>query len=185
MKLSGKSSGFFLLCLIMPSLVFAADYYRWEVENGVVHFSDSPPKNAKQSEKYAIPIIPSTSNAPPAPPSPSQPPTPLELNIPAKASEISIISPKNEATIHNNLGNIAVMMATNLPLSETQSLRLVIDGKKQQKQRKSLVLLENIDRGTHKLQAQLIENNKVVATSKLVTIFLHRAIKRKPTPMPI
>ncbi|MEI8608652.1 hypothetical protein A1OW_01895 [Enterovibrio norvegicus] len=186
-----RSFRVFLLSSLMlyfgaPSLSIASDeYYRWVDENGVMHFSDAPPDVSvelgiqidvvpleKQTTKTNIP----TPDAPPAPPEPE---------APAMATAVRLVSPSQEATIRSNEGNISIKVDTDLPLGKDQALRLVMDGEKQSTQSANRWQLNNVDRGAHQLNVQLLQNGKVIAATQSVTVFLHRATKPKaPKPTP-
>lgn len=187
-----RFSALFLICCVFSVQAFPSEYYRWVDENGTVHFSDSPPEfnlEIKVDVGFTATSFESSDiKAPPSPPSPSAPPlVTLSEDIVTEevleiASSIALISPPNEATIRNNQGNIIVKASTDFPLGENQSIRVLLDGKKQTNQQRNTVTLENIDRGSHTLSVQLIDNGKVISASRRITVFLHRAIFRKKTP---
>ncbi|MGF1708098.1 DUF4124 domain-containing protein [Enterovibrio baiacu] len=175
-----------LLYFGATSMSIASDeYYRWVDENGVMHFSDAPPDVSleldiqvdvvaleKQTTKTKIP----TPDAPPAPPAPE---------APAMATAVRLVSPSHEATIRSNEGNISIHVETDLPLGKNQTLRLVMDGNKRAPQTANSWQLNNVDRGTHHVNVQLLQNGKVIAATQSVTVFLHRATKPKaPKPTP-
>ncbi|MDD1795679.1 DUF4124 domain-containing protein [Enterovibrio makurazakiensis] len=173
-----------LLLGALSNTAHSDEYYRWVDENGTLHLSDSKPEFSVNVE---VLIQPNTANthSPETPPTPPTPPTP---DAPAIASHIKLLSPINEATLRNNQGNINIELSTDLPLGKDQRVRAVIDGKPQKPQRNLQIELVNIDRGSHTIKVQLLQDGKVIADSSSVTVFLHRAIqqkapsKGKPTP---
>ncbi|MDD1783567.1 DUF4124 domain-containing protein [Enterovibrio sp. ZSDZ35] len=173
--------GALLLGCALTSPATADSYYRWVDENGVVHFSDSPPEASieLEIELKAIPLNTSPQIA--APPSPDAPPVPPVPDAPM-ASDILLLSPLDEETIRNSEGSITVSVSTDLPLGENQSVRAVIDGKAQKSQQGLSIELNNIDRGEHSIKVQLIQDGKVIASSDSATVFLHRTIHRKAPP---
>ncbi len=101
------------------------------------------------------------------------------------ATVVRLVSPSQEATIRSNEGNISIKVDTDLPLGKDQALRLVMDGEKQSTQSANRWQLNNVDRGSHQLNVQLLQNGKVIAATQSVTVFLHRATKPKaPKPTP-
>lgn len=173
--------------LLMPTS--AREYYRWVDENGTIHFSDLPPElnidinidittysfdesiDVNRNIKIPLPVIP------------PEPPGVVdileELEFLEIATRIRLASPQNDATIRNNQGDIAVKVNTNNPLGDNQWIRVLLDGKIHAKKQSNLITLKNIDRGSHTLAAQLLENGKVIAKTKRITVFLHRAILHK------
>ncbi|KXF82523.1 DUF4124 domain-containing protein [Enterovibrio coralii] len=173
--------GALLLCCAISAPSVAGSYYRWVDENGVVHFSDSPPEVSLELEIELKDIPLSTSPQVVAPPSPDAPPVPPEPEAPS-ATDVLLLSPLDEETIRNNEGNISLSLTTDLPLGKGQSVRAVIDGKAQKAQQGLSIELNNVDRGEHAIKVQLLQDGKVIATSKSVTVFLHRNIHRKTPP---
>lgn len=53
-----RTTGIGLFFVLSASAVAAQTVYRWEDERGVVHFSDAPPRNAKNVESRNLPSVP-------------------------------------------------------------------------------------------------------------------------------
>ncbi|KAB7657827.1 hypothetical protein [Plesiomonas shigelloides] len=180
----------FCLTLLFATLSAFASETRlicsWTDANGITHFSTNQPKGATCREitpaapiKYDSGKLPSTrlnnnanasarstrssTNAGPA----------LAGNV---ATQIAILSPIDEATVRNNSGNIDVTVMVVPKLAEQQTIQLKIDGQAVGEPSRSIQQqLHNIDRGSHQLSADLLENGKVIASAPPVTVFLHRA----------
>jgi len=92
------------------------------------------------------------------------------------ATQIAISSPASGDTVHDNEGNVAVTVVAQ-GAGEGHTIRLLLDGAPYgSNQRVPWFRLENIDRGEHTLQAQLInEDNRVIAESRPVTFYMWRA----------
>jgi hypothetical protein len=57
-----------------------------------------------------------------------------------------------------------------------QTIQLLLDNRPYgAPQVHTLWLMKNIDRGTHTLTLQIIENGKIIASSNTITVHLHRA----------
>ncbi|WP_407331881.1 DUF4124 domain-containing protein [Enterovibrio sp. 27052020O] len=176
-----------LLLLIgaLSNTAISGEYYRWVDENGTVHFSDARPEISMEIEiDVDVLIQPDTStyDSPPISPTPSTPTSPPAPDTPALASRLELLSPSNDDTIRNNEGIINITLATDLPLGKNQKIRPVIDGKSQKSQRSLQFELDNLDRGSHTIKVQLLQDGKVIAVTPSVTVFLHRAIQRKAPP---
>ncbi|WP_064601562.1 DUF4124 domain-containing protein [Photobacterium sp. J15] len=182
-----KSSRLFILTFLLTSLfstttVQASTIYTWEDEKGVVHFSDQPRPGA-DTINLNIPE-PSNSKAKSADKSQTTNPQPEQTKEPAlPAATISLISPLHEQTVRNNEGIIDVSVVSNRKLTKGHNARLLLDGKPYGRpQTKFNWQLHNIDRGSHTLQAQLLKHGKVIASSDMITVYLHRAsiLNRQP-----
>jgi C4-dicarboxylate-specific signal transduction histidine kinase len=90
--------------------------------------------------------------------------------------EVRIVAPDNDTTIHSNNGHLSVEVTLTPALAAGDRLALLLDAKKVAQERKLHFKLNNIDRGTHTLQAQVIAaDGKVLATSPLVVFHMWHA----------
>ena len=89
--------------------------------------------------------------------------------------EVTISSPASGETLHDNEGNVRVTLA--IQGAGVPGIRPLLDGKPYgPDQRTSTFILENVDRGEHVLQVQVIDaKGDVVATSQPLTFYLWRA----------
>jgi hypothetical protein len=92
------------------------------------------------------------------------------------AQDISIVAPAAEETVHDNLGNVTVVVSHN-PAPPSSKVRILVDGQQAgPAQQSDTFALEGIERGAHTLQAQLLApSGKVLATSAPVTFYLWKA----------
>jgi hypothetical protein len=108
------------------------------------------------------------------------------------AADISIVSPRDKETIHDNFGNVTVTVRATL--TGRQRIRLLLDGAPVGTDTNQLEIpLEGIDRGEHMLEALLVDDKDLVhATSQTITFYMWRASsqlpgraqKPKPPPQP-
>jgi hypothetical protein len=113
---------------------------------------------------------------------------------PAGAPALTVTAPRSDETIHDNNGTLAVTVSLQgAALGEGRRLRALIDGQPYGGDQSTLGFsLNDIDRGEHTLQVQLIDANGVVlATSIPVRFHMWRASAlsplsppRKPAPPP-
>lgn len=161
---------FGIALLGFASVAQAAAIYTWKDENGIIHFSDKPQKNAKTVE------------LPPAKTQKSL--KPLAATIDDKATLpapfVRFLTPIHEETVRDNSGNITVEALSNRPLEAPFAYRLLLDQTPHGEiQSKNQWQLSNIDRGEHTLQLQLLKGQQVIATSPAITVYLHRAQVRR------
>lgn len=106
----------------------------------------------------------------------------LAAAMPALAAQISIVSPVSNQTIHSNQGKLAVEVsrAGAPPGART---RLVLDGAARPgTNRGNVIELDGINRGSHRLQAVLLDaRGKQIAASAPVTFYMWHASRLFPS----
>lgn len=159
-----------LISLLIISSNSLATVYRWVDENGKVHYSDEPKANAE-----AIDLNENTQNK-------------ISIKIPPKANvtmkenaavkyAIIITSPKEEATIRDNNGELTVNVSVAPQLPRGSMLTLLVDGVLTEgPQTAATFKLSGIFRGEHTIVVNAVaQNGKVLASSSPRKIFLHQA----------
>lgn len=180
---------FSLILLILPVYAaFAQTVYTWEDSNGVLHFGDEP--QAKEAKKVVLSDINADAPMPKyASPTPIKPKgtqqelanqQPLEDAHSKKealpALTISLTSPTHDDTIRSNRGDIKITGALNRKIGIGEQLQLLVDGHRYGAPvTKPNWHLTNIDRGSHTLSIQAYQSGKLIASSEVITIHLHRA----------
>jgi hypothetical protein len=158
----------FLILIMLPFVVWA-DIYMWNDKNGVAHFSETPVPGAQRAQleniqTYAAPILP-VDKAPNS-----------TANIKPNYKDLRIIQPADQQTILNNKqGDITIKIAVQPKLQNNHKFQLLLDGKVLLVQKQAVFKLNNIDRGTHTLQMQVIDKqNKILINSSAITIYVQR-----------
>jgi hypothetical protein len=151
----------------------AGKVYSWVDEKGVVVFSDSPRKGAKEviikSQAIRMPAtdtrILSQSDAPPS-----------------QKYHVAITLPQHQDTIRDNNGSVTVTSKVSPDFERGYLLQLKLDGQLWGKpQSRGLFMLKGIDRGEHQIVIELLNRaNNVVASSKAVTFYLFRTSMIRP-----
>jgi len=163
-----------LALLVMLAGVVAADteLYKWTDKDGSVHYSDQPGPGA---EKITVPDVP-TIAAPPLPEAAASPP-PTAFRYRA----VSINEPPNNGTVRDNTGAVNVTVDVIPPLRADLGhfVRVSLAGQTQDGIATQFAFA-NIDRGTHTVQASVVdrEGNTLVSSSSSFT--LHRISKLLP-----
>ncbi|MGE5129552.1 MAG: hypothetical protein ACM3IK_07970 [Sphingomonadaceae bacterium] len=100
----------------------------------------------------------------------------------AQAAEIAIVQPANEETIHSNQGDLTVQVAVSGGAPDG-SVQLVLDGAVlPHSYRANVIELIGIDRGTHTLQAMLLDaKGERLAASQPVTFYMWHASRLFPS----
>jgi hypothetical protein len=149
---------------------------------GNVVYSDKPTANAQPVTLTPISIV----SPPPATAVPVDATMPKKPVISASYKQLDIVSPQNDATIWDNNGNFSVQISMEPALVAGDTLQIMLDGKVVASSSSSTSFnITGIDRGTHIVQAQIINAQQaVVKTSQSITIFLHRTIASQQNRCP-
>jgi hypothetical protein len=157
-----------IISFVLPMTVMAAIYQSTD-QSGNVIFSDMPGAGSKvitspEPQTFKAPAL--SSNQVP------QQEEPL-----FKYAKFAILSPENNGTVRDNSGNVMINLAIDPPLRETDKVQLIMDGNNLYVPiQASVINLTNVDRGTHTVQVQIIDDkNQVIATTNAVTFHLHQA----------
>ncbi|MCI0401806.1 MAG: DUF4124 domain-containing protein [Gammaproteobacteria bacterium] len=175
----------FLILALGLSLSASAAVYRWVDENGNVVYSDKPQPGAEAIEMREIQTI----QAPPvAPITAKEVPPPPEF---PGYEQVAIVSPENDAAVRENAGNVTVTVALEPALQTTLGHRiaLFVDGAQVSEPGTATQFsLINMDRGTHTLEAKVIDSDgKAIASSPPSEFHLlrHSILLPTPTPTPL
>ena len=154
--------------LLMPIIVAAETVYKTIDADGNIGFSDQSSSDATKIEIRPAPALtmPATRELPRD--------DEVEENVTGYA-ELAIRRPLDEETIRSNSGNLNVVLALTPVLEPNHNVVLQLDSKEIATAASLNFLLNNIDRGEHRLRAQVVdENKKVLIESEEVTFFLLR-----------
>lgn len=179
-----------IACLVGATTSGAASsrIYRTVDEQGNVVFTDVPPREDEESAQIVI-ETPNSFDAREAIPQRDAwivEPTD-EAAAPAFTYEsLSIVSPQNDEAVRENAGNLSIVANVNPRLQYGHVMRLMMDGAVIQEGRQTTFTLANVDRGTHVIGLEIIdEQGQVVARSDDSTFHMLRYhIKPQPRPQP-
>ncbi|WP_025566039.1 DUF4124 domain-containing protein [Psychromonas sp. SP041] len=162
-----------LLCFYASLISAEAKIYHWVDADGKTHFADTAPPGTAE-------IIVENKNLV-STPQQQQPERTSNTNINTKKEEMieylaEITTPKDDVAIRSNNGTLEVHVKTTPEKKSTQRLQLFLDGQALGlPQMSPTIRALNVDRGTHQIQAKLLdEGNNILATTQVVTIHLQR-----------
>jgi hypothetical protein len=161
-----------LLASFLMAPAFAQGIYKWEDENGQIHYSDMPHKGAAEVEMQPL----QTFSMPDAAEDST---SAAEENAVADDAyqSIQITSPDGEETIWNTGGNVTVSLSLLPRLQTGHKVRLFMDGKllADMPQGQDSVELTSIERGEHSMRAEVQDQTgATLITSEPVTFFYQR-----------
>lgn len=165
----------FILIFLLSGIA-SAEVFKSTSPDGIVEFSDVPSKQKQEPVKLS-PM--STFKAPPR--SESQASKPTEKTGEYTYTNLSISSPANEATIRDNAGTLPVSVAVTPALHRNHKFILLMDGIQVGESGSGNFTVNNVDRGSHSLSAQVVDKEgKTLISASPVTVFLHRQAVSKP-----
>jgi hypothetical protein len=175
-----SSASVICLCSIFSSMATATTkIYYWVDEDGKRHYSDTAELGTTEINVVNKNIITSDNVQPATKPKN----TAVVKEEPAIIYQADITSPENDSPLRSNDGSINIQVKITPEKKSTQKLQLFLDGKALgNPQISSTIRAANIDRGTHQIQVQLLdESGKVLARTQIVTLHLQR-ISSTSTP---
>jgi len=172
-----------LLFISLLFLAFAAsaDIYRWTDHEGNTAFGDNPPEGVDARPVHVQP--PTTVPAlPDAREILQRGQDSGETDTTTQPYErLRIASPGDDEAVRANNGNftVSVEIAPELRRERGHRLRLMLDGSAHSTSESPRFALENIDRGTHRLSVQVVDNSDSVLQES-VTVEFHLLRHRIP-----
>jgi cell division septation protein DedD len=159
-----------IILLIMISCAVQAEIYKSQNEKGEWVYSDTPSPSA---ERMKLPPLSTYT-----PTTPAQRPASVPKESKAEYESMVFAEPENNATIRNNEGLVdaSVSLEPLLKSHQGHKIQFYLDGKPYGAPVVgSKLTLENLDRGTHVLGAQVLDaGGEVVFRASPVTVHVHR-----------
>lgn len=150
---------FMLLIALIPTVLVAAEVYRWVDDDGTVHYSDRPQEGAEvvvieEAQTFSTPA-PKTSRGASA--TSSGKADDADKEPAASYSNFEIVSPRQEEVLWNTGGQLNVSLRARPRIRSGHAIFLVMDGQEiQQLPRGRLqASLTDVVRGTHQLHAEV------------------------------
>lgn len=187
-----------VLCLLILTVTSApiasaadAKVYKTRDKDGNVVFSDVPPASVEEASKAAIEVkVPNTYETRGQGQSAADNREPWIVGEDESAefipyATLQVAFPANDAPLRDNTGNVTVQITIEPLLTGSHRLRLLMDGTTAGEDSATSFMLPNVDRGTHSLQVQVIdEDGKVLQSSETSTFHLQRyhLPPKKPAP---
>jgi hypothetical protein len=183
--------GILTLMLLTSFDVDATRVYSWVDGNGVTHFTDAPPpgQKAKEVDLRVAPLIGSSPRSVQVENFNSLTGVDTKKEKEAVKLAIELLSPEQGSTLRDNTGNVVFQGQISPKAPAQYDVRLLLNGKAAPVVKNGLaVRVENLDRGAHQAQLELLaKDGTILAESKVVTFYLHRASLNpapKVTPRP-
>ena len=163
-----------LFMLTATSLNAATTVYKVKNPDGSISYSDQPQDNAEVMQVEPVPTVPAV---------------PVDRSLydrkPADDvaptntySNFAIISPANDQAFQSPEGIVEIRVALEPSLQDSHTLEYWFDGTLHQSTQAPAVQLNNVDRGTHKVQVKIVDGAGKVIENRSSTFTIHRPIAR-------
>jgi hypothetical protein len=170
-----------LLLLVLLSGPVLADVYKIVTDTGEVIYSDTP---APGAERINLPELPTYT----PPPAPRAVPRPAEPQVSSLYNSMKFSEPTEDATVRNNEGMVKISLVLDPPLiiREGHKIQYYLDDEPHGiPVQTTSINFSNIDRGTHRVTADVIDKNaQPLIRADAVTFHLHRESVQHPEPAP-
>ncbi|MCP3697560.1 MAG: DUF4124 domain-containing protein [Aliivibrio sp.] len=167
---------FFILFSLLSTSISANTIYIWEDSKGVRHFSDTAPLSKEPVTTLSLSPTASQETSPAVPKNSKKTASATEsIKKKLKPLTISVTNLQQEETIRSSRGHITILTKLSRKLSTNEKLQLLLDGAPYGLPQTSTEWkLKNIDRGTHLITVIALKDGKRIASSPIITVFLHR-----------
>ena len=184
-----------VLLMLVSSIISGAQaaqtkIYKTVDEDGNVVFTDMPPKSDQDAEQVIVQTPNSFAS--------EEASGPREEWIVEEGAEgeelaeelfryssVQIVSPANDETVRANDGSVSVVAASRPRMKRGHVMRILIDGSPVQEGSQTTFNLENVDRGTHSVSAEIVDGSGNVLSSSNASVFhLQRVAVGGPRPGP-
>jgi len=164
-----------LLCLTTALPLCAKEVYKWTSEDGVVQYSDTYRPGATRVTVTEGQLVGGDQAA-------GKPAS--DSDGTAEAADyisLEVTKPQPDATVRSNEGTVEVNLALKPTLLPKHALRIKLDGKPQGQVKTTSFSLKQLNRGTHTLQFEVVdEQGKTLISSEPVRFHLRKASIIKP-----
>jgi len=174
------------ISILIPILLLAAvaadtvlaQVYKVVDENGNVTYTDLQPKDGSEPIKLApISVIETPDYPQPAKASKKKADS-KEMSLRdlrKRYSDFAIVSPRQDESVWYSEAALTVAWSTGKRLQSGMRVTILVDGKRHPKTKKRRLKLPQLERGEHKIEAQLTDKrNRTVATAEPVTFYIKR-----------
>lgn len=139
--------------LLFAALPAVADVFTYVDAEGRRVFTDRPQESASRRLEIRTPNA--MTGTPASPPASTRPAAPKAQPPYAR---LHITEPAADATLRDNTGHLAVSLSSEPALRPGDRYRLLVDGAPAGESQTPRIALENLDRGTHQLAAEIVDS---------------------------
>jgi hypothetical protein len=166
------------LLLVLPVWVAQAEVYRYIDKNGNQVFTDSPPQGAEKVPQGPVMTMPFPKAATTRRPEAEE----VKKPVTTGAYVVTLSAPEADSVFRRGEGEVPVAVSVSPALTEGQQLQVLLDGKKWDGG--GIPLDETLDRGTHIIEARVMNDKGGVLSSASVRFHVQQTIAPTPKAKP-
>lgn len=174
----------FLIAMLLTAQALAADIYRRPDRGEGVEFSDQADPVAERVILQEPIVIPTPGPSEPAPPAPR---AAVKLRPAAAYTQLQVLDPADNATVHANEGTVVVqvLLIPPLQLALGHTLSLSLDGRQlPSADGQTRFILNEVSPGAHQLQATVSASDGSQLLASPSSLFYLRRHNIKPAKHP-
>ena len=138
----------FFCITLMQNVAAGTDVYVTRDKDGNPVFSDQPSDAAEKIQVQEVMTIPAETAPPPSPGTKSK--------SDYQYKELRITQPLNDSAVRENSGRVTISVVLSPRLRSGDSLVISMDGQEVSRGKSRTVSIDNVDRGTHNISAEVI-----------------------------
>lgn len=174
-----------MLIALIPTVLVAAEVYRWVDDDGTVHYSDRPQEGAEtvviqDAQTFSAPAPKAARSTSSTTSDKADDAEPEEA---VSYSNFEIVSPRQEEVLWNTGGQLNVSLRVRPRIRSGHSIFLVMDGQEIQQlpRGRMQASLTDVVRGTHQLHAEVRDRSgSTVARSDMVQFTVQQTSIQNP-----
>lgn len=174
MKIARLACG---LLLALPVLVAEAEVYRYIDKNGNQVFTDSPPQGAEKVRQGPVMTMPFPKTTVTRPLEVEAVRKPL---VAGSSYTVTLSAPAPDSVYRRGEGEVPVAVSVSPALAEGHQLHVLLDGKRWDGG--GIPLNESLDRGTHVIEARVVNGSGDVVASSSVSFHVQQTSTLTPKP---
>lgn len=151
-----------VILLLWVRVPAAEEIYRWSNEDGGVTYSDQPPPPQADGNRIKPEMLPRLQVIP-AITAPSEPPAiePAVNDLTKTYQIFSVAQPLGQSAVRANDGDLTVVLNVQpgLWVAAGHNIQLYLDGKPAAQGAQTSFQLTNLDRGSHSIRAEILDQN--------------------------
>lgn len=163
------------LLLASQSAIGTTKVYKKVMPDGSISYSDEAQENAEVLNVEPVPTVPAF-KAPPSDATPEEEPDPKPKNFYAS---LQIVSPQHDSAFNSGSGTVEIQIKTSPKLLRGHRFKIFLGSQIIGEQRENVLVVNNVDRGTHQLSVHIVDQSGSVLKSTTNTFTLHRPVIRK------
>lgn len=162
---------FLLSVLMLPALADSTTVYKKKMPDGSISYSDQNTGSAERIEVQPVPTVPAIKV-----PASNNRDTQQSQAPSDRYAKFRIIQPGHDTSFWSGNGELTVQLEVEPALLRGHNVKLRLDGEEVSNSKSTSIVLSGVDRGTHSLEASIIDASGAPLKTATSTFTIHRPI---------